>query len=383
MGSEKWETLKLGDVLTLKRGYDLTQVDRKPGKVPVISSSGFSGFHNTSMVKGPGVVTGRYGTLGELFYVEEDYWPHNTTLYVRDFKGNDPRFIFYLLKTLNFGGKNDKTSVPGLNRNDLHLIKVSLPPLPTQRRIASILTALDDKIELNRRMNKTLEGIAQAVWGEWFGKYASGEEELPTETMKTNFEEHLDVERGLSYKGDGLVGPDDGGAPMYNLNSVLEGGGFKYSGMKYYSGEYKERHLVNPGELIVTNTEQGHKYLLIGYPAVIPKMYGPGICSHHIYRVRTKPDSYLTSQFFYYLMMHPIVREQIVGCANGTTVNMLKIDGLRVPEFSLPPKKLVVDFSELAQRIWDKQEENNQQSRTLTALRDALLPRLMRGEIIT
>jgi type I restriction enzyme S subunit len=180
-----------------------------------------------------------------------------------------------------------------------------------------------------------------------------------------------------------LVGKDEGGSPMYNLNSVLEGGGFKYAGMKYYSGEYRERHLVNPGELIVANTEQGHKYLLIGYPAVIPKMFGKGICSHHIYRVRVKAESYLSSQFFYYLMMHPIIREQIVACANGTTVNMLKIDGLKVPEFYLPPQKLVQDFSVLVQNVWDKQEENNQESRTLTALRDVLLPRLMRGEVLS
>src|SRR5687768_17254874 len=98
-----WKIEKLGDVLTLKRGYDLTISERIHGSVPVISSSGFNGFHNKSMAKGPGIVMGRYGTLGEIYFIEEDFWPHNTTLYVAKFKLVDPLFAYYLLQSINYG----------------------------------------------------------------------------------------------------------------------------------------------------------------------------------------------------------------------------------------------------------------------------------------
>lgn len=164
----EWKDLSLGEVIELKRGYDLPKGKRMPGSVPIVSSSGVSDFHSEAMVKGPGVVTGRYGTIGEVFYVDEDYWPLNTTLYVRDFKGNDPRFISYLLRTLDFQAYSDKGAVPGLNRNHLHLAKVRLPGKTAQKSIARVLSSLDSKIDLNCRINQTLEAMAQAIFKSWF-----------------------------------------------------------------------------------------------------------------------------------------------------------------------------------------------------------------------
>ena len=163
-----WRMTSLGEVVELKRGYDLPQRDRIPGSVPLVSSSGVTDHHAEAKVKGPGVVTGRYGTLGKVFYVEEDFWPLNTTLYVRDFKGNDPRFISYFLRTLDFFAYSDKAAVPGLNRNHLHQEVVRIPPLDEQCAIAHVLGTLDDKIELNRRMNETLEAMARALYRSWF-----------------------------------------------------------------------------------------------------------------------------------------------------------------------------------------------------------------------
>ncbi|WP_434703728.1 restriction endonuclease subunit S [Pseudomonas sp. Z1-12] len=164
----EWKDLSLGDVIELKRGYDLPKGKRMPGSVPIVSSSGVSDFHSEAMVEGPGVVTGRYGTIGEVFYVDEDYWPLNTTLYVRDFKDNDPRFISYLLRTLDFQAYSDKGAVPGLNRNHLHLAKVRLPGKTVQKSIVRVLSSLDSKIDLNCRINQTLEATAQAIFKSWF-----------------------------------------------------------------------------------------------------------------------------------------------------------------------------------------------------------------------
>jgi type I restriction enzyme S subunit len=146
------------------------------------------------------VVTGRYGTIGQVFYIKEDYWPLNTTLFVKDFKGNDPLFVSFLLRTIDFLSCSDKSSVPGLNRNDLHLIKVKLPPLSEQKAIAHILGTLDDKIELNREMNQTLEAIARAIFKSWFvdfepvrakmeGRQPAGMDAATAELFPDEFEE--------------------------------------------------------------------------------------------------------------------------------------------------------------------------------------------------
>ncbi|RYG14302.1 MAG: restriction endonuclease subunit S, partial [Burkholderiales bacterium] len=164
----RWRSDKLGNFIELKRGYDLPQKERIDGSVPIVSSPGISGRHNQAMVKGPGVVTGRYGTIGEVFYVVDDFWPLNTTLYVRDFKGNDPRFVSYLLRTVDFNAYSDKGAVPGVNRNHLHEAQIFFPERQEQKRIANILATLDDKIELNQRLCETLEAIAQALFQSWF-----------------------------------------------------------------------------------------------------------------------------------------------------------------------------------------------------------------------
>ncbi|MDR1424447.1 MAG: restriction endonuclease subunit S [Azoarcus sp.] len=165
----EWRETTLGDVIELKRGYDLPQKERKPGNVPLVSSSGVSDRHAVAMVKGPGVVTGRYGTIGKVFFIKDDFWPLNTTLYVKDFKGNAPQFVSYFLRSINFHAYTDKAAVPGVNRNDLHLAEVVFPnDVEEQRAIVRILGALDDKIELNRRINETLEAMARALFKSWF-----------------------------------------------------------------------------------------------------------------------------------------------------------------------------------------------------------------------
>ncbi|MBN1841935.1 MAG: restriction endonuclease subunit S [Deltaproteobacteria bacterium] len=152
MQPDEWRARKLKQVLTLQRGFDLPRSQRTDGNVPVISSGGQTGWHKEAKVSSPGVVTGRYGSVGEVYYVSEDFWPLNTTLFVSDFRGNYPKYIFYLLKSLDFRRFSDKTGVPGVNRNDLHLIRVSHPPLPEQKEIAEILSTWDEAIDQTRRL---------------------------------------------------------------------------------------------------------------------------------------------------------------------------------------------------------------------------------------
>ena len=163
MGSE-WRTVRLGDEVTLQRGYDISRAELEVGPVPVIASSGTIGFHDKAVAEGPGVLLGRKGTLGTVWYTSGPYWPHSTALWVRDFHGNDPLFVYYFFKGFPVRQLDVGTANPTLNRNHVHPLPAKWPPLDEQRRIACILGALDEKIELNRRMSRTLDALAQSVF---------------------------------------------------------------------------------------------------------------------------------------------------------------------------------------------------------------------------
>ena len=402
----EWRSMQLGEAITFQRGFDLPTQDRVPGAVPIVSSSGVSGRHAQAAAKGPGVVTGRYGTIGQVFYIAEDYWPLNTTLWVKEFHGNHVRFVSYMLQTVDYWSCSDKSSVPGVNRNDLHRLQVRLPPLAEQRAIASVLGALDDKIDLNRRMCQTLEEMARALFKSWFvdfdpvrAKMEGRDPGLPKEIADLFPSRLVDSElgpipegwksralgdafeasKGLSYKGSGLA---ESGMPLHNLNSVYEGGGYKHPGIKWYRGEYAERHLIKGGDVIVANTEQGHDRLLIGYAARVPHEYdGTGLFSHHLYRLRPVQGSALTSNWVYRLLNTRVMHETVSGYANGTTVNMLPIDGLQSPRFVSPPGTLVAAFDRQDECWQARGAVAMRESESLQALRDTLLPKLISGEV--
>jgi type I restriction enzyme S subunit len=157
--SDQWPPSRLGDQIMLQRGHDLPAQARRIGPIPVVSSSGVTGYHDEAISDGPGVIIGRYGTLGLVHYVEGPYWPLNTTLYVRDFKGNDPRFVAYALETISYADHNDKTSVPGVNRNDIHALTVPWPDGPEQRRIASRLATVDSTINARVQLSDALTRV--------------------------------------------------------------------------------------------------------------------------------------------------------------------------------------------------------------------------------
>ncbi|MET9878902.1 restriction endonuclease subunit S [Actinacidiphila glaucinigra] len=162
----EWTRTTVGDVITLQRGFDITKALQNPGEVPVVSSGGISSYHDVAMTKGPGVVMGRKGTLGKVFYLDRDYWPHDTTLWVKDFKGNHPRFVYYFLGTLNFLSMDVGSSNPTLNRNHVHPVPINWPPLREQQGIAAVLGALDDKIAVNERIAATYEELLQCKFKE-------------------------------------------------------------------------------------------------------------------------------------------------------------------------------------------------------------------------
>lgn len=154
---EEWEVKDLIDVATLQRGFDLPIQDRTRGKYPLATSNGITDYHNKYKVSAPGVFTGRSGTIGNVFYTEKNYWPHNTTLYVKNFHDNNEKFIYYFLQKFNLKNFYSGTGVPTLNRNIVHKEKVTIPKsIQEQKQIAEILSEVDNKIDINKQIKNKL-----------------------------------------------------------------------------------------------------------------------------------------------------------------------------------------------------------------------------------
>ncbi|HAU5007460.1 restriction endonuclease subunit S [Proteus mirabilis] len=169
MGS-KWQQIPLGQLISLQRGHDLPTQNRVNGQIPVMGSSGLTGWHNVSKCTGPGVVIGRSGnSMGVVSYSDSDFWPLNTCLYVTDFKGNDEKYIYYMLQQIDFDKFNSGSAQKSLNRNAVYPYNVMATiDIEEQKSIGKILANFEDKITLNRQINKTLEQMAQTLFKSWF-----------------------------------------------------------------------------------------------------------------------------------------------------------------------------------------------------------------------
>ena len=157
-----WVQRKLLEVAPLQRGFDLPRSEMREGSYPVIMSNGINGFHSEYKAKAPGVVTGRSGTIGNLHYIEDDYWPHNTSLWVTDFKGNNPKFVYHLYCKVDLNRFGTGSGVPTLNRNDVHDEIVFVPNVDEQTKISALLTTLDTIITLHKRK---LDGLKELKMG--------------------------------------------------------------------------------------------------------------------------------------------------------------------------------------------------------------------------
>ena len=154
---KEWEMKRLGDFAPLQRGFDLPTNKIVSGDYPVVYSNGILNFHNEYKAKGPGVVTGRSGTIGKVTFVESNYWPHNTSLWVTDFKGNNPKYVFHLYRYLDLSKFASGSGVPTLNRNDVHASKFVIPPTCEQDKIVDVLDFWDTAIEKQSELIKKLK----------------------------------------------------------------------------------------------------------------------------------------------------------------------------------------------------------------------------------
>lgn len=361
----EWKEYKLGEIINLKRGYDLPKSKRESGFYPIVSSSGITDFHKEYMKLPPGVVTGRYGTIGKVFFIKEPYWPLNTTLYITDFKGNEPKFIFYYLQSFDFEKFSDKSTVPGINRNHLHTEEVKIPLLPEQKAIASVLSSLDDKIDLLHRQNKTLEEMAETLFRQWFVVGAS--EEWKTITL---------------YDAIELVG---GGTPKTSVDEYWNGD------IKWLSGgdiAANHKSIVNVSEKTITQEglDNSSAKLLPKFSTVISArgtvgkyclLSEPMTYSQSNYGIKPKFNN---CYFFTYLLINHSV-EELNSAAYGSVFDTITTNTFKSLEINIPPVNEIQLFEMKIENYFLKILNNQTQIHTLEKLRDTLLPKLMSGEV--
>ena len=181
--SDQWTSRPLVEVATLQRGYDLPVQDRNAGPFPIFAANGPVGFHDTAKCEGPGVVTGRSGTIGKVQFVEGNYWPLNTSLYVTDFHGNHPKWVYYMLQSFGLEKYAQGAGVPTLNRNLVHHEPVLVPPLEEQRRIAAILDHAETLRTQRRTALALLDSLTQSLFIDMFGDPAKNTLGLPTKQL--------------------------------------------------------------------------------------------------------------------------------------------------------------------------------------------------------
>jgi type I restriction enzyme S subunit len=379
---------------------DLPVQDRTNGNYPVVASTGIVGFHTEGPVKGPGVVIGRSGSIGGGQFIDQDFWPLNTTLWVKDFKGNDPRFCYYLLKSIDFKSMNAGSGVPTLNRNHLHPMAAVKAPLKAQKAIAGVLGDLDDRITLLRETNTTLETIAQALFKSWFvdfdpvhakmqGRVPEGMDQATAALFPDSFEES---ELGPVPKGWRIGSVEDlcstitnGGTPSRSKPVFWEGGSIPW----FKTGEFHDGFLLKASEFITGDALNGSSVKLLPKDAVLMAIYAAPTVGR--LGILTEPATFnqactgmvakadIGPWFLFWTLFNG--RDWFNSRANGAAQQNISKAIVAAYRLVVPANSLLAAFNNSASSLHDSIRLNSEKAQTLSALRDTLLPRLISGQL--
>lgn len=360
----EWQTVKLGQIAKLNYGKALKAEDRIEGTVPVYSSAGLTGYHNEPLVNSIGLIVGRKGTVGKVYYSKQPFCCIDTAYYILpDNDIYDFDYLYYLLQTLGLEELNEDSAVPGLNRETAYDQEFLLAPLEEQKAIASVLSSLDDKIDLLHRQNTTLERMAETLFRQWFVEEA---QEVRAEVSIADLIE-FNPPRKLS-KGQISTYLDMAGLDTSNFNPT-----------GWYQREFSSgTKFINNDTLLARITpclENGKT----GYVSFLSENeVGWGSTEFIVMR----PKLGIHPFFAYVLARYQDFRDYAEGCMEGSSGRQrVNIDHLKQYQIRMPSKEAILRFNAAASVITPKLELNANQIQSLEKLRDNLLPKLMSGEI--
>lgn len=396
-----WKEYKLGDVANVQTGpfgSQLHMSDYKPTGTPIITVEHLGDnkvlHKNLPLVgdedknrlkkytlKKGDIVFSRVGSVDRCAYIseQEDGWMFSGRLLrVRVNEGIIySRYLSYYFSQFSFKETIRMIAVgatmPSINTSLLSEVDITLPPLPAQKAIATILSRLDAKIDLLHRQNQTLEQLAETLFRKWFVEDAKEDWEEVT------LGDLVETINGVSYKSSELNPSETG---MVSLKSFDRNGGFRTDGFKEFTGKFKEKQTVKEGDLIVAHTDITQDAAVIGNPALVigDNRYRTMTFSMDIVKVVPKFD-WISIEFLYYLMRTREFKGHCEGHANGSTVLHLSKQAIPTFPFYIPEKNSVIEFSKHSKKYVSKIFQNHNQIKTLTQLRDSLLPQLMSGAV--
>lgn len=408
MQKSDWKKCKLWDALNFHRGYDLPKDQMTGQGYPVVGSNGIIGYHDEYTTSAPCLVIGRSGNTGKPAIYNYPCWAHNTTLYVDDFKGNSPQFLCYLLKTMDLGSYAAGSAVPTLNRNHIHPLEINLPPIEEQKRIAGILGAFDDKIELLQKQNKTLEDMAKAIFKSWFVDFDvvhAKQKGFPKADIMREY--HLTDELYNLFPSsfeDSSLGPIPTGwqvKTVQDLAKVVGGGTPSTKEPTFFAQKGTAIPWLTPKDL----SGYSHKYISHGQTditqeglnkssaqlmppnSIVFSSRAPiGYIAISLENITTNqgfkslvPQKVQHTEFLYqYLCYHKHTIENL-----GTGSTFKEVSGSVMKNISLCfPNDSILKVYEERNTVVNKKLKNNlKQIQTLTELRDTLLPPLISGKI--
>ena len=395
-----WLRTTLGEVITLQRGFDLPKSKRIDGPFPVIASTGPVGTHEEAKVKGPGVVIGRSGSLGGGQYIESSFWPLNTTLWVKDFKGNDHRFCYYLLRSLDLAQFNVGSGVPTLNRNHVHPLPVFLPPLPEQRAIARVLGTLDDKIELNRRMNETLEEMARALFKSWFvdfepvrAKMEGRDTGLPPDIADL-FPDSLvpselgEIPEGWEVKALGELCTLRAGSAFPRTSQGRRIGKYPFAKVSDMNLPTNSICMLDAANWVADDDLAQLKAKPFPHDTTVFAKIGEAIKRNRL-RLLVRPtliDNNMMGAIPNVNVVEPLIfhyalsKFDFAEIAGGTALPYLTANTLYALTLPVPPLSEQMVMAHTLRSLSARSISNSNESHTLAAQRDALLPRLVSGK---
>ena len=374
---------KLGECLELQRGYDLTSSQMQGGKVAVVGSNGIIGYHNSERGNSPCITVGRSGSVGKVHYYEQPTWAHNTTLFLKDFKGNNPKYLYYLLKNLHLDNTFEKGSsvIPSLDRNLVHSLVVPFhKDINDQRKIVTVLSAIDRKIELNRQINDNLEAMAKQLYDYWFVQFdfpneegkpykSSGgamvwneklKREIPQGWKVANVFDELSVQYGFPFSTE-LFTEEPTNIPVVRIRDILENNVSAYS-----EEEVDEKYKLQKQDLLVGMDGNFHMNYWNDNVSYL---------NQRNVRLRAKSKSAVSIMQAKYDIAPYIKAKELR--AKGSTVGHLSDKDLKELFVLVSPN---VDFRNKFNSILAEIIENRCEMIELTKQRDELLPILMNGQ---
>ena len=366
----EWKECQLGDLITFQRGHDLPKTKMQGGKYPVVGSNGIIGYHNEYTTEAPSITIGRSGNVGKPFLFKGRSWSHNTSLYIKEYKSIDPIFIYYFLQTLDLGNYAGGSAVPTLNRNHIHTLNVYVPTdIDEQRRIGAVLSAIDDKIELNTAINENLEQQAQALFKAWFVDFEPFGGVMPDDWTETT----LGTIAAISTKSINPLKQPDLYLEHYSIPAYDEQ---HYPVFEYASEVKSNKYILTNNSVMISKLNPDTKR--IWRPLCLS---ANPVCSTEFIVYESVNPKY--KDYIYSLIDSQSFSDYLCAHTTGSTNSRQRATPKTTLDFPcvLPTDDTMSQFCGVVTPIYNQIGANLIENQRLAFLRDTLLPKLMNGEI--